>query len=120
MSESASHGDDDRVPNHTRTTWTLYLLTLLSALPLAAVIATSTPMPEGACSGIGFGCSLYGWDAAGFLLMIFGIPYALVLAVALGVLSLLPARRAVIAAVVAGVGLAIPWLFVMTAGVSNA
>ena len=120
MSSGGPRADHDQMPKRPRTTaWTLYLLTLLSALPLAAILADANQMPAGGCSGIGFGCSLYGWDAAGFLLLIIGIPYALGLAAVLGVLSLLSDRRAPIATVVAGVGLAIPWMFVVAfAGVS--
>ena len=98
--------------------WILYLLTLVSALPLAAVVAATNPMPEGACSGIGFGCSLYGWDAAGFALLLLGVPYALGLAAVLGVLSLLPERFAGIVTIVAGLGLAIPWILVVLASPS--
>jgi hypothetical protein len=92
--------------------WTLYLLTLVSAIPLAAIVAASNPMPEGGCSGIGFGCSLYGWDAAGFVLLIVGVPYALGLALVLGVLSLVTDRRSTVTTIVATVGLAVPWLLV--------
>lgn len=98
--------------------WTLYLLTLVSALPLAALLAAATPMPAGACSGIGFGCSLYGWDAAGFALLILGVPYAVGLAVLLGLLSLLPDRIAIVVPIVAGIGLAIPWALATLAVVS--
>jgi hypothetical protein len=98
--------------------WLAYLLTLLSAWPVGEVVARSTPQPEGACSGIGFGCSLYGWDAAGFLLMVVGIPFALVLAVVLAVLSILPERFAPAATAVALVGLAVPWAFLAYAGLS--
>ena len=89
------------------TPWLLYLATLLSGLPLAGAVALANPMPAGACSGIGWGCSLYGWDAAGFLLVIVGIPFAVVLAVVVGLLSL--AGRAW-AAGAAALGLSIPWL----------
>lgn len=102
-----------------KTAWILYLLTLLSALPLAALLAATTPMPDGACSGIGFGCSLYGWDAAGFTLLFIGVPYVLGLGVLLGLLSLLPERIAVIATVVGGLGLAVPWAVATLAGVSG-
>lgn len=95
-----------RIPIHC----VLFAATLASALPIAAVIAAATPMPEGACSGIGFGCSLYEWDAAGFALMIFGIPYAFVLAVVLFILTFVGKRAAPI---VGWVGLAIPWVVVL-------
>lgn len=106
----ADHG---RMTNRPRSTaWILYLLTLASALPLGAMIASANPA-DGGCSGIGFGCSLYGWDAAGFALLLLGVPYAVVLAAVLGVLSLLPQRYAVLAKVVAGAGLAVPWFAVI-------
>lgn len=95
-----------RIPLH----WFLYAATLASALPIAAIIAWATPMPEGACSGIGWGCSLYEWDAAGFALMIFGIPYAIALATVLFMLSFVGKKAA---PVVAGIGLAIPWAFAL-------
>ena len=95
-----------RIPLH----WFLYAATLASALPIAAIIARSTPMPEGACSGIGWGCSLYEWDAAGFALMIFGIPYAFVLTFVLFMLSFVGKKAAPI---VASVGLAVPWAFTL-------
>lgn len=111
MAGPACRGDHDRVRNRRRgTAWTLYLLTLLSALPLAALLAAANPMPEGACSGIGFGCSLYGWDAAGFALLVLGVPYAVGLAVVIGLLCLLPDRLAVVVTIVAGIGLAVPWV----------
>lgn len=67
-------------------------------------------MPEGACSGIGFGCSLYGWDAVGVAYLIFGIPFAVMLAVILGVLSLPSIRRPWLTVAVATTGFALPWL----------
>ena len=93
--------------------WTISAATIASALPIGALLAAANPMPEGACSGIGFGCSLYGWDAAGFALMIFGIPFAVVLAVVLGVLSIPAIRRPWLASTVAACGLAVPWLFTL-------
>ena len=95
-----------RIPLH----WCLYATTLASALPIAAIIAAATPMPEGACSGIGWGCSLYEWDAAGFALMILGIPYAFVLGVVLFILSFVGKRAA---PTVGWVGLAMPWVVVL-------
>jgi hypothetical protein len=104
---------DHLVTNRSRTTaWLLYLAMLVSALPLAALVAHSNPMPDGACSGIGWGCSLYGWDAAAFALLLLGLPYAVGLAVLLGLLSLLPDRAAVVSTVTAGIGLAVPWVVV--------
>lgn len=93
-----------RIPLH----WLLYVATLASALPVAAVVAWATPMPEGACSGIGWGCSLYEWDAAGFALIIFGVPYAAALATVLFILTFVGKRAAPI---VGWIGFAIPWLF---------
>lgn len=92
--------------------WAVYAATLLSALPLAAVVAVTNPQPEGACSGIGFGCSLYGWDAAAFLLIFLGLPYIVGLAVLLGLLALLPPRLAAVRTGVAWTGLAVPWVLV--------
>ena len=109
--------DDDtvtlirKVPLH----WLLFATTLASALPLAAIIAAATPMPEGACSGIGWGCSLYGWDAAGFALVIFGVPYAVLLAATLVILSFV-GRRA--APTVGWIGLLVPWIVVLFGAVS--
>jgi hypothetical protein len=112
MVRRTSHEDDQRMLTRPRATaWTLYLVTLVSALPIAVIIATTNPMPEGACSGIGWGCSLYGWDLAGITLVIFGVPYAVALAIVLGLMGLLPERHGKASAVVAGIGLAIPWLF---------
>ena len=110
MVQQATHADDvpvtflRRIPLY----WFLYLATLASAVPIAAIIAWATPMPEGACSGIGWGCSLYEWDAAGFALVIFGVPYAAALATVLFILSFVGKRAA---PVVGWVGLAIPWMF---------
>ena len=111
MSGEPARRDHEHVLRRPRTAaWILFLLTLVSALPIAAVIAAAHPMPEGACSGIGFGCSLYGWDVAGFALLFLGVPYALGLATLLGVLCLLPDRWAGIVTAVAGLGLAVPWV----------
>ena len=95
-----------RIPFH----WFLYMATLASALPIAAVIAWATPMPEGACSGIGWGCSLYEWDAAGFALVIFGVPYAAAVATVLFILSFVGKRAA---PAVGWIGLLIPWAFTL-------
>ena len=97
------------------TPWLLYLATLLSALPLGAIIARESPQPPGACSGIGFGCSLYGWDAAGFALLFLGVPYAVGLAVVLGLLHLVPRRLGFIHVGMAAIGLAVPWIVVTAA-----
>lgn len=111
--------DHDGVTTRPRAlAWTLYALTLASVLPLAPIYAGANEMPEGACSGIGWGCSLYGWDAVGFALLIVGIPYALGLALLLGVLCLLPDRIAPIVTVVAAIGLAVPWVLVLLAAAS--
>jgi hypothetical protein len=91
--------------------WALYLLTLLSAWPLGAMVAKSMQRPPGATSGIGFGASLYGWDAAGFLLVLLGIPYAAILAIVLALLTLLPQRLQLIPVSVGLIGLAVPWTF---------
>ncbi|MFP5326202.1 MAG: hypothetical protein ACLGHT_01825 [Acidimicrobiia bacterium] len=97
-----------RIPRH----WFIYAATIASGLPLGAVVAAANQMPEGGCSGIGFGCSLYGWSAAGVLLLIVGLPYALLLGTVLVVLSFAGRRAAV---PVAWVGLAIPWIAVFAA-----
>lgn len=94
--------------------WVFYAATMASALPIGAILAASNPLPEGACSGIGFGCSLYGWDAVGFAFIIFGIPFAVVFAVVLGVLSLPSIRRPWLATVAAIGGFAVPWLLTFT------
>lgn len=92
--------------------WMIYAATIASAVPIGAILATSNPMPEGACSGIGFGCSLYGWDAVGFAYLIFGVPFAVTFAVILGVLSLPSIRRPWLTSAVATIGFALPWLAV--------
>jgi phosphoglycerol transferase MdoB-like AlkP superfamily enzyme len=40
---------------------------------------SQTELPEGTCSGIGWGCELAGWDAVGIALLFVGIPLLLVL-----------------------------------------
>lgn len=94
--------------------WVIYAATIASALPIGAILAASNPKPEGACSGIGFGCSLYGWDAVGFAYIIFGIPFAVVFAVVLGVLSLPAVRRPWLATAVSACGFLVPWLLTLT------
>ena len=97
----------------TWTPWLTYLATLLSAWPLGAIVAASHPLEGDACSGIGFGCSRYGWDLAGFLLMFLGIPYAFGLLIVLVTLSLVGDQGRVVPTVAAVVGLAVPWVFVL-------
>ena len=94
-----------------RSPWLPYAATIVSALPLGAIVAAANPQPAGACSGIGFGCSLYGWDAAAFLLLFVGGPYAFVLAIVLGVLS--RARSRTLPVTAAWIGLAVPWVAVL-------
>lgn len=50
-------------------------------IPFAAwmVALSQTELPEGTCSGMGWGCSLAGWDAVGIALLFIGIPLLLVL-----------------------------------------
>lgn len=72
--------------------WTPYVLMLLSAMPLAALAARANPMPQGSCSGIGFGCSLYGWDLVGLVALVVGVPYVTVLGIAIFLLTRLPRR----------------------------
>lgn len=93
------------------TPWIVYLANLVSLGVLAVVIAVANPQPEGACSGIGWGCSLYGWDAAGFALLVLGVPYALVLLAAVALPALLGAGR--VATALAALGLLVPWTVVM-------
>jgi hypothetical protein len=93
--------------------WLLFLATLLSALPLGAMIAASAPPVPGECEGIGFGCSLHGWNAAEFALLILGLPYAMVLFVLLAVLSSGDPRSLPAQTFVAVAGLVIPWVFVV-------
>jgi len=52
---------------------------LLALGPFGAYLAwlSQTALPDGQCSGIGWGCSLAGWDAVGLTLIIFGAPLAL-------------------------------------------
>lgn len=90
--------------------WLIFLLTLFSAWPLGAMVAAATPATPDDCEGIGFGCSLHEWNAARFLLLILGVPYAVCLAAVLGVLSL-HARWLRAQTFVAVVGLAAPWMF---------
>jgi ABC-type proline/glycine betaine transport system permease subunit len=45
--------------------------------------------------------------------LLLGVPYAVILAALLGVLCVLPRRYAGIVEVVAGLGLAVPWLAVI-------
>src|SRR5687768_13595643 len=88
--------------------WVLYLLSL-ALLPVAtAVVAIANPMPEGACSGIGWGCSLYGWDAALFGLVIVGVPFIAICGMLILVSSFLPGRWKVLSKVVGWVAVAGP------------
>jgi hypothetical protein len=102
--------DERRAVVASRMAGVAYLLTLLSAWPIGATIAHAMPQPAGACSGIGFGCTLYGWDAATFALLYLGVPYALGLALVLALLGLLRPRWRPVQTVVAGGGLGVPWL----------
>jgi hypothetical protein len=40
---------------------------------------SQTELPEGTCSGIGWGCELAGWDAVGIVVLFFGIPLLFIL-----------------------------------------
>ena len=42
---------------------------------------SQSELPEGTCSGIGWGCELAGWDAVGITLIFVGIPLLFVLLV---------------------------------------
>jgi hypothetical protein len=59
---------------------TFSVVIVVSAAILSLAIAQVTKADPGDCSGIGFGCSLHGWDAAGFA-AIFVIPAALAILV---------------------------------------
>ena len=108
----ARHGDG--MHSFARSPWAAVVATVASALPLAALVAVSNPMPEGACSGIGWGCSLYGWDAAGLALLLLGVPYVVLLVAVVALLHLLPARhRAAPVRTVAWAGFALPWIVVV-------
>ena len=47
--------------------WATFVIGVVAVILVAA---GQTHMSEGDCSGIGFGCSLYGADVAGFLAII--------------------------------------------------
>lgn len=91
--------------------WVLYVVMLLSAPLVGLALATATSQPPGACSGIGWGCSLYGWDLVGFVLIVVGLPFALVLMGAIALLELLRLRP--LATGVAALGVVAPWLLVV-------
>ena len=93
--------------------WLIYAAAMVSLLPIGAVLAVTNPMPEGACSGIGWGCSLYGWDAVALGMVIFGAPYAVLFAIVLGVLTLPAFRHPAVATATAAVGFAVPWVFML-------
>lgn len=42
---------------------------------------SQTELPEGTCSGLGWGCEVAGWDAVGIALIFVGVPLLLVLVV---------------------------------------
>ena len=42
-------------------------------------VLSQSELPPGQCSGIGWGCSLAGWDAVAFALIIIGVPLLLLL-----------------------------------------
>jgi len=42
-------------------------------------VLSQSELPPGQCSGIGWGCSLAGWDAVAFALIIIGVPLLFVL-----------------------------------------
>lgn len=46
---------------------------------LSMLALSQTELPEGRCSGIGWGCELAGWDAVGIALLFLGIPLLLIL-----------------------------------------
>ena len=75
-----------------KTPWILYGISLLLLPVVATAVAVANPRPQGACSGIGFGCSLYGWDAALLGLLVLGLPFAVGMGLLLGLTSLLGDR----------------------------
>ena len=95
------------------TPWVACGLTVLSGLPIGAILAADNPKPAGSCSGIGFGCSLYGWDLARFALLFAGLPYVILLLVMVALTGLLPGRWRIAQVVVALAGLALPWVVVL-------
>ena len=68
-------------PAPLRRRWVPHTIWALLVLgPFGAYLAwlSQTTLPDGQCSGIGWGCSLAGWDAVGFTLIILGVPIAVV------------------------------------------
>lgn len=53
----------------------------LIVIPLVfwMAVLSQSELPPGQCSGIGWGCSLAGWDAVAFALIIIGVPLLFVL-----------------------------------------
>ena len=94
--------------------WAVFATTLVSAAPLAPLIYLGVPKEGGTanCGGIGFGETPCGWNAVGLTLILLGVPYALLIAVVLGLSELLGGAGTRARSVIALVGLAIPWLFV--------
>ena len=59
-------------------------------------VVSQSELPPGQCSGIGWGCSLAGWDAVGVGLIFIGVPLLLLLLVGhliIGVAQLVRSRR---------------------------
>lgn len=54
---------------------------------------SQTELPDGQCSGLGWGCSLAGWDAAGIAAVLYGVPVALLWLTGHLVIALLRRRR---------------------------
>ena len=87
----------------------LYVATIALVAVATVVVAIGNPRPEGACSGIGWGCSLYGWEHALVGLMVVGVPFLLVSGLALLLTGLLPEPvRGVVSVVVAWSAVAVP------------
>jgi hypothetical protein len=89
-------------------------LTLLAT----AVVAVENPRPEGACTGIGWGCSLYGWEAALLGLLIFGLPFVFIAGVLVLATSHLPRPWRVLSVVIGWLAVAVP-VYVIVASVST-
>ena len=86
----------------------LYVATVALVAVATAVVAISNPRPEGACTGIGWGCSLYGWQHALVGLMFVGLPFLLVSGLAVLFTGMLPAPLRFVPVIVAWLSVAFP------------
>lgn len=85
--------------------WFVFLATLLSALPLGALIAHVSTPERGAAFA-------YGADAATLIIGVVGLPYAVMLGIVLLFASFVPARMGWVPLTLSVIGLALPWLVV--------